>query len=133
MCKQTKNMKTTSFIISLFLSLSAISQVRVVGSVKDNKGRILAGASITLKGTYDGTTTDSTGRFSFKTFEKGNFILSANNVGYKIAETPITLGKDTVTVDFSLKEEISELKAVVITAGAYEASDKKKGTVLKAH
>lgn len=31
-----------------------------------------------------------------------------------------------------MKEEISELKAVVITAGAYEASDKKKGTVLKA-
>ncbi|MFX6027850.1 hypothetical protein ABTE84_21100, partial [Acinetobacter baumannii] len=66
------------------------------------------------------------------TFEKGNFVLTANNVGYKIVETPITIAKDTVTVNFFLKEEISELKAVVITAGAYEASDKKKGTVLRA-
>ncbi|MFX4474185.1 carboxypeptidase-like regulatory domain-containing protein, partial [Acinetobacter baumannii] len=87
-----------------FFSCAAIGQVRVVGSVKDNKGRILAGASITLKGTYDGTTTDSTGRFSFKTFEKGNFVLTANNVGYKIVETPITIAKDTVTVNFFLKE-----------------------------
>lgn len=125
-------MKKFFIVISIFFSCAAIGQVRVVGSVKDNKGRILAGASITLKGTYDGTTTDSTGRFSFKTFEKGNFVLTANNVGYKIVETPITIAKDTVTVNFSLKEEISELKAVVITAGAYEASDKKKGTVLRA-
>ncbi|MBR2649645.1 MAG: TonB-dependent receptor [Sediminibacterium sp.] len=125
-------MKIFFIIISLFLSFAAIGQVRVVGSVKDNRGRILAGASITLKGTYDGTTTDSTGKFSFKTFEKGSFILSANNIGYKVVEVPITITKDTVLVDFSLKEEISELKAVVITAGAYEASDKKKGTVLKA-
>ena len=29
-----------------------------------------------------------------------------------------------------MKEEINELKAVVITAGSFEASDRKKGTVL---
>lgn len=132
MLSQIKKMKNFAFIIGLILSISTLGQVRVIGSVKDNKGRIMAGASITLKGTYDGTTTDSTGRFSFKTFEKGNFILTANNIGYKVVEVPITITKDTVLVDFSLKEEISELKAVVITAGAYEASDKKKGTVLKA-
>jgi vitamin B12 transporter len=125
-------MKQFSLIVALIISLASIGQTRVVGSVKDNRGRILAGASITLKGTYDGTTSDSTGRFSFKTFEKGSFVLTANNVGYKVVEMPITIGKDTVTVDFNLKEEISELKAVVITAGSYEASDRKKGTVLKA-
>ncbi|TAH06996.1 MAG: TonB-dependent receptor [Sphingobacteriia bacterium] len=120
------------FLSSIILSASLNAQVRVMGSVKDNRGRILAGASITLKGTYDGTTSDSVGRFSFKTFEKGAFVLVANNIGNKIVEMPITIAGDTVTVDFSLKEEINELKAVVITAGSYEASDKKKGTVLKA-
>ena len=125
-------MKQAFIIIATFLlAYSLHAQVRVVGSVKDNRGRILAGASITLKGTYDGTTTDSTGSFSFKSFEKGPNILVANNIGYKIVEIPVTLLKDTVLVDFQLKEEINELTAVVITAGSFEASDKKKGTVLK--
>jgi len=35
-----------------------------------------------------------------------------------------------ITLDITLKEEVSELKAVVISAGTFEASDKKKGTVL---
>ncbi len=120
------------FFSSIILAAAVNAQVRVMGSVKDNRGRILAGASITLKGTYDGTTSDSIGRFSFKTFEKGAFVLVANNIGNKIVEMPINIAGDTVIVDFSLKEEINELKAVVITAGSYEASDKKKGTVLKA-
>jgi len=129
---QINKMKKIGLLLAIVVTLGTQAQTRIIGSIKDNKGRILAGASITLKGTYDGATTDSTGRFSFKTFEKGSFVLSANNVGYKVVEIPIIIGKDTVTVDFNLKEEISELKAVVITAGSYEASDRKKGTVLKA-
>lgn len=126
-------MRKVLLVLGIILLVASVeAQVRVMGSVKDNRGRILAGANITLKGTYDGTTTDSTGRFNFKTFEKGTLVLVANNIGYKIVELPIELVKDTVSIDFLLKEEISELKAVVITAGSYEASDKKKGTVLKA-
>src|SRR5205085_8569140 len=34
------------------------------------------------------------------------------------------------TVTIIIKEEINELKAVVITAGSFEAGDRKKGTVL---
>ena len=118
-------------IFSFLLAYSLRGQVRVQGTVKDSRGRIIAGANITLKGTYDGTTSDSTGHFYFKSFEKGSFLLVANNIGYKIAEIPVMLANDTVNAVFLLKEEISELKAVVITAGSYEASDKKKGTVLK--
>lgn len=118
-------------VVTFLLALSLKAQVRVMGSIKDNRGRILAGANITIKGSYDGTTSDSTGKYSFKSFEKGAAILVANNIGYKIVEIPVVLVKDTLTIDFQLKEEINELTAVVITAGSFEASDKKKGTVLK--
>ena len=125
-------MKQAIIIISTFLlAFSLNAQVRVIGSIKDNRGRILAGANISIKGSYDGTTSDSTGKYSFKTFEKGAAILVANNIGYKLVEIPVVLEKDTLTIDFQLKEEINELTAVVITAGSFEASDKKKGTVLK--
>jgi hypothetical protein len=118
-------------IAALLIGLSLYAQTRVQGSVKDKRGRIIAGANISIKGSYDGTTSDSAGNFSFKTYEKGAVMLVANNIGFKMEEVPVTIGKDTLVVDFLLKEEINELSAVVITAGTFEASDKKKGTVLK--
>jgi len=129
---QPSIMKNFILLIATFLfGISLHAQTRVQGSVKDKRGRIIAGANISIKGSYDGTTSDSAGNFSFKTYEKGPVILVANNIGFKIEEVPVTIGKDTLLVDFLLKEDINELSAVVITAGAFEASDKKKGTVLK--
>lgn len=107
------------------------AQVKVMGSLKDNKGRILAGSSVSIKDAYDGGLTDSTGKFRFRTFEKGNQMLVAKSIGYKTQEYPIVVEKDSIVVDFIMKEEISELKAVVITANSFEASDKKKSTVLR--
>jgi hypothetical protein len=123
-------MKPVLLIAAIFFSLSAFAQVRITGTVKDTKNRILAGATITLKGTYDGTVSDSLGNFSFKTFEKGEKMLSAAMVGCKIVEQKINIQKENIQVDFVLKEEINELNAVTITAGAFEAGDKKKATVL---
>src|SRR3989339_435918 len=120
------------FIAGMMLASLLKAQVLIKGTVKDNKGRILAGANIAIKDSYDGTMSDSTGSFSFKTTEKGNALLVASNIGYKTMELPVVLRTDSVVISFNLKEEINELKAVIITAGSYEASDKKKGTVLKA-
>ena len=41
-------------------------------------------------------------------------------------EQEVTLDSTTINIDFILKEEISELKAVTVTAGSFEAGDKKK-------
>ncbi|HCT23101.1 MAG TPA: TonB-dependent receptor, partial [Chitinophagaceae bacterium] len=71
------------------------SQVKVMGSLKDTKGRILAGSSVSIKDAYDGGLTDSTGKFRFKTFEKGNQILVAKSIGYKTQEYPIVVEKDS--------------------------------------
>ena len=80
------------------------AQIKVSGVTKDNKGHVLGGTSVTLKGTYDGAVSDSTGKFSFKTFEKGDFILEAKNLGYKTVEQKITVAKEAITINFSLKE-----------------------------
>jgi len=124
------DMKPILLIASIIISFSIQAQVRITGTVKDNKNRILAGATITLKGTYDGGVTDSTGSFSFKTFEKGEKILSASMVGNKTVEQKINIQKDNLQVDFILKEEVSELTAVMVTAGAFEASDKKRAAAV---
>jgi len=112
--------------ILLLASVFCFSQIKISGTVKDTRNHILAGATITLKTTYDGAITDSTGSFSFKTFEKGDFILEIKSVGYKTVEQKITIGKEPINLDFLLKEEVNELKAVTVTAGTFEASDRKK-------
>ena len=128
--KSKLHMKPLILIFSFLISASLAAQVKIMGTVKDNKGRILAGATITLKETYDGAVSDSTGSFSFKTFEKGEKVLSVSMIGNKTVEEKINIQKENIHIDFVLKEEINELNAVVITAGAFEAGDKKKATVL---
>ena len=112
--------------LPFFLSAQTI----VSGKVTDKKNP-LRGVSITLKNSYDGATSDSTGKFSFKTFEKGEFLLTATSVGYKSFEQKVTLeGKGSLTVDIILKEEITEMQAVVISAGTFEASDRKRAAAV---
>ena len=116
--------------VFLLLVASASSQNTIKGIVRDQKNSTLPGVSITLKDTYDGATTDSNGHFVFKTSEKGEKVLIATAIGYKPFEQEINLNNALQPFNFILKEEITELKAVVISAGAFEAGDRKKATVL---
>ena len=111
------------------LPVFVTAQVTISGKVTDKKNP-LPGISISIKDSYDGAITDSSGRFSFKTFEKGEVILVASSVGYKPFEQRIKLDGGKLTMDIVLREEITEMKAVVVTAGSFEASDKKRAGVV---
>jgi vitamin B12 transporter len=117
-------------IVALFVFHAANSQVIIKGVVKDNKANPIPGVSITLKDTYDGATSDSSGIFSFKTDEKGEQTIIATSVGYKPFEQIVKLEKGVLAIDISLKELITELNAVVVSAGTFEAGDKKRAAVL---
>ncbi len=125
-------MKRALGILLIFISAWVNAQVKVSGKVTDTKSRPVRGASISLKNSYDGATTDSLGHYSFLTTEKAEQTLVATVIGYKIFEQKLSLTTAPVILDISLKELITELKAVVISAGSFEASDKKKGAVLTA-
>jgi hypothetical protein len=125
-----------TFIISKVLALIALvmavtmhSQTTVSGKVVyKNKG--IQDVSVTLKDTYDGATTDKDGNYSFETSETGNQTLIFTNPKYVETEKPVRLTGGVLKVDAELKEEISEIAAVVISAGSIEASDRKRATVL---
>ncbi len=109
-----------------------MGQVKITGRVTDTKNKPIRGASVALKNTYDGAVTDSLGNFLITTDEKGEQVLEVTITGYRGAEQKLTISGQAMVVDFSIKEQVTELKAVVITAGAFEASDKKKGATLSA-
>jgi vitamin B12 transporter len=121
------------FLFTIIFSIQGIfafSQVWITGKVKDNKGRPVAGASISLKNSYDGATADSTGAFRFKTSEKGDQLVEVSNIGYNSFEQKIKIDQAPIHIEAVLKEQLSELKAVTITAGSFAAGDNKRGAVL---
>ncbi len=125
-------MKRVLSLAILLASMSSQAQVKVSGKISDAKGKPVGGVSVVLKNTYDGSTSDSLGNYSFTTTEKGNQIIEATIIGYRSFEEGITLSSKPVILNITLKELVTELKAVVISAGAFVASDKNKGAVLSA-
>ena len=118
-------------IIALGCSLAtAKAQVKIAGRITNNKNKPIAGVSVQLKDSYDGATSDSVGNYYFTTEEKGEKTLEVSSAGYFVLLQKITLDKPAVIQNVILKEQITELKAVVISAGSFEASDKNKGAVL---
>ena len=119
------------FLLLLFIGYMVVNgQVVISGKMTDLKNKPLRGASVSIKDSYDGSTTDSLGVFRFSTTEKGNAMLEATISGYATYTKNITLEGKDIALQIAVKELITELNAVVITAGAFEASDKKKGAVL---
>lgn len=125
-----KFLKTGAAIIYILLMQEVTAQVTIKGIVKDNKNNPVSGASIAIKDSYDGATSDSLGRYSFKTFEKGTQLLVVSNIGFKSFEQQIKLETGVITIDVVLKQEVTELTAVVLSAGTFEASDRKRAAAV---
>ncbi|MEI7735673.1 MAG: TonB-dependent receptor [Ferruginibacter sp.] len=123
-------MKKMLITLLTLVVFSAKSQIKISGKVLDTKGKAVQGVSVVLKDSYDGATSDSTGNFTFTTTEKGAQTVEASALGYRPFSEKISITGSDITINVILKELITELKAVVISTGSFEASDKKKGAVL---
>ena len=106
------------------------SQVIISGTVKDNKGKSLPGISVSLKDSYDGTIVDSSGNFKFSTTEKGEFVFLVTGIGFKPYEQKLNIESAPITIDVTLKEELSELKAITVIAGSFAAGDNKRSATV---
>ncbi len=119
------------FLIFMFLSVHEIgAQTLVKGMVTDTKGNPIEGVNAYLKGTYDGSTTDISGTFQFKTDEVGNQILIVSYLSYET----YTLIEDVERMNslrIELREDVNTLDAVILSAGTFEAGDNSKISVLK--
>jgi len=117
-------------ILFSLLGLNTFSQTVITGKVTQEKGEPMPGASVYLQGTYDGTSTDENGKFILKTTKKGPFNLLAGFMGFEQVSRKVELKGDTVRLDIQLKEVFNQLDAVTITAGTFEASDKRRAVTI---
>ena len=119
------NRKLFFSVLVLMLSSAFIyAQKTVTGTITDNSGVPLAGASIVEKGTSNGASTDFDGNFSIDVGDSA--ILEVSYVGFKTKE--ITVGNQT-TLTITLEEDAESLDEVVINAlGFKENRDKVAST-----
>ncbi|NVJ89121.1 MAG: TonB-dependent receptor [Flavobacteriaceae bacterium] len=120
------------FIISLLIlvNVSIQSQTIISGKVTDTKNNPIIGANVYLDGTYDGTSTNDKGEFTFKTEEIGTQTLVISFVSF---ETFIKTSNvaNLHNLKIKLKDDVNALDAVTINTGTFKAGEKAKVTVLK--
>lgn len=96
----------------------------VSGTVFDEQGEPLVGATILLAGTTLGTVTDLNGQYSLKQVPAGTHVIEARFISYKtqqVSGVQVTGGKNT-RLDLVMKPANEELGEVVIKAGYKQAS-----------
>ena len=123
-------MKPITILFLLLLPLNNFAQSTISGIVVDEKSNPIPGANIYFEGSYDGTSSDPEGKFSFKTELNGNQKLIISFIGFAIFEKELILEKENFDLVVKLEELYNEIDAVVITAGTFEASDKKISSIL---
>ncbi|MEO6723271.1 MAG: TonB-dependent receptor [Ferruginibacter sp.] len=95
-----KKILFSSFVILLSFGLHAQTKIHVTGIVKDEKGGPASNASVIVKGTTTGSTTDASGAFSIDV-PSSKSVLVISNTGYQTQET--TIGKQTnITVNLAI-------------------------------
>ena len=120
----------TNFLLFLLAAgLHASGQVTVTGSVRSRQGP-LPGASVSLKGSLSGTTTDSSGWYRFTTDTKGSQVLVVSSVGFSTIEKQIVISDSLTRIDLILQQDEKTMDPVVISAGSFIASDKARGASL---
>ncbi|MHC9089891.1 TonB-dependent receptor [Tenacibaculum sp. IMCC1] len=123
-------MKHLLLIVCFLTHTLLIAQTTIKGKVTDTKGNPIEGANIYLEGTYDGTSSDEKGNFSFTTSEEGQKTLTVSFISFEtyIKTAEVSTFKN---LKIMLREDVNTLDAVTINAGTFEAGDNAKVTALK--
>ena len=130
-------LKTTLWLLCL-LTISQLayaqSPVRYVikGSVVDNAGQPLPGATLLLAGTTIGTNSDASGNYTLgATAKPGPATVVVSAIGYETVRQPISLGSaEAVTVNVSLTESVNNLNDLVVVGSTIQTSRRELGNAI---
>lgn len=102
--------KLTMFLALFIIGIGIVTaQTQVRGTVVDETGQPVIGATIQIKGTSQGTVTDVDGRFNLSAPANGTLVISY--VGMRTQEVPVQ-----PNVSVTLREDTEMLDEVVVTA-----------------
>ena len=110
---KNKHLRKGMFLLLAFLSFSAFAQNRkVTGKITDKpSGQGIPGASVIIKGSTMGTTTNANGEFSVAV-KDDNAILMVSSVGFQSQEIKVGSQSD---IRLTLAEDVANLSEVIVT------------------
>ena len=117
--------KLTRYLLGLAIMLPNLifAQSKITGMVSSAKGNeAIAGVSVAVKGTSQGTSTDANGKYSINASSNATLVFSF--VGFVKKE--VSVGSQSV-INVSLSEETTALDEVVVTALGIKKESKKLG------
>src|SRR3990170_1155986 len=104
-------MRTLQILLPmLLLALTGFAQQKSITGTVSSAGKPLAGVSITVKGTNNGTTTDGSGNYSISAPPNSSLLFSY--IGYTTKEVPVA---GQAVLDVSIDSESTGLEKVVVT------------------
>lgn len=107
--------KLIFMVIVLLTQLTQANENGIIKGIVSSGSETILGASIYMKNTKIGTSTDRNGTYSFEV-EAGNFVVVVSAVGYKSKEVRIKLEKhEEKILNFELEEDVFGLDQVVVT------------------
>lgn len=104
-----------TLVLTLFVC-AYTNAATVAGMVTDEKGNPLPYASIMVKGTSTGTTTNNEGKYLLE-LGAGKYTLTCQYVGYAKQEKTVTVDKVPATLNFQLSLLQTTMKEVVVKSG----------------
>jgi TonB-dependent starch-binding outer membrane protein SusC len=109
---KNKHLRQIMFLVLTVLSFGAMAQNRKVsGKVAERGGQGIPGASVIIKGSTTGTTTNANGEFTVNV-KDDNAILQISSVGFVSQE--VKVGSQSA-VNLTLSEDVANLSEVIVT------------------
>ncbi|GET45221.1 SusC/RagA family TonB-linked outer membrane protein [Capnocytophaga felis] len=120
-----KQLFATFVLMLLALPLSA--QVKVTGKVTDENNSPLPGASIVVKGTTSGVSSDFDGNYEIQA--KQGDVLEVSFIGFQTQTKKVTGGGKSLIINFLLKEDAQQLDDVVVVGYGTQKKENLTGAV----
>tara|TARA_R110002049_G_scaffold271188_3_gene448352 strand:- start:3319 stop:6153 length:2835 start_codon:yes stop_codon:yes gene_type:complete len=122
---KTKFSGILTLLLAFVVQLTFAQEKTISGTVSDNSGLPLPGATVLVKGTSSGTSSDFDGKYSIKANQGATLVYSF--VGYATQE--ITVGTSS-TINVTLKEDAESLEEIIITGQGIGINKKRIATTV---
>jgi hypothetical protein len=99
-------------LFALTTSFSALSQLTISGTVKDEEGNPLQGMRIDISNTYSFATTGSDGKYTLTGLGNGNYVINAKGVGFASQSYEILLFDKNLNLDLVMKSSVIMIEEV---------------------
>lgn len=123
-----RKIRYSAIAIFLCLPIALFAQGTIEGTVTEGRtGEPMPGVNVIIQGTTIGASTNPDGEYAINNVEPGTYTLEATFIGFANSSQEITVGNETVVVNFELRQSSINLNEVVVTGAGGPVEKRKLG------